>query len=800
MNPKSDRSPEDRLIEELLHEQHHGADEVFLRKIEAAVDGASPDSNKSSASRSWGRYGIAASIALAVGGVAWWQNDQRKLERVAILESSPPSPEARQRMAAEEEMRRLSTSVQEEAAKVEDRRKEISSSVRTKGIIYKETQSSDDAIIPGNAPNDLVDAKKGFETEHKHLQELQHEQNELASNSGVEIPKANETPDASQQTEIVEGGLKGVRGMPKMRDTNAVRASAQQAADGNGLSGSDQIVVPGVRARVVPPPGSEYAQRKSRVEKEIGRLKGNVTELAAAQAQGSVYGRDVSLQRENRRGGFAIQEAPLPLESPTASTSDRYGKFIDQPWKTPNSDSLSTFSIDVDTASYGNVRRMIHEGRMIPRDAVRIEECINAFSYSYQAPKGDAPFAVGASLAVCPWNPEHQLVRVAIKGREVDAAKRPASNLVFLIDVSGSMQSPDKLPLLKQSMTTLVEQLDERDRVAIVVYAGSEGVALPSTRLDAEGRSKVLQTLNNLSAGGSTNGGAGIKRAYQIAMDGKLEGGVNRVILATDGDFNVGVTGNEELVSMVKERAKSGVYLTVLGYGTGNLNDAMMDAITRDGNGNYFYIDSEREGRKVFLRNLSGTLVAIAKDVKIQMEFNPAKVGGYRLIGYANRVLKNEDFHNDKVDAGDIGAGHTVTAFYEISPKPMAGGTDRLKYRPSTRPVESSDEWLTVKLRHKAPDGDESRLIEFALTGAPKPVAETDKDFQFASAVALFGMKLRGMDEVSAVDWSAVKELAKPGLAEDRDEDRAEFVRLLDLLSGTRHGDVPPPAEVIRER
>ena len=796
MNPKSDRSPEDRLIEELLHEQHHGADEAFLRKIEAAVDGASPASNKSSASRSWGRYGIAASIALAAGGIAWWQNDQRKHERVAILESSQPSPEARQRMAAEEEMRRLSTSVQEEAAKVEDRRKEISSAVRTKGIIYKETQSSGDASKPGNAPNDLVDAKKGFETEHKQLEELQHEQTELASNSGVEIPKANETPDASQQTEIVEGGLEGVRGMPKMRDTNAAQASAQQAADANVLSGSDPIVIPGIRPRIVPPSGqdSSLAERSKR-EFERGSGSGQ----GAATAPGTVM-RDVSLQRENRSGGFAIQEAPLPLESPTAATSDRYGKFIDQPWKTPNNDPLSTFSIDVDTASYGNVRRMIHEGREIPRDAVRIEECINAFSYSYQAPKGDAPFAVGASLAVCPWNPEHQLVRVAIKGREVDAAKRPASNLVFLIDVSGSMQSPDKLPLLKQSMTTLVEQLDERDRVAIVVYAGSEGVALPSTRLDAEGRSKVLQTLAKLQAGGSTNGGAGIKRAYQIAMDGKLDGGVNRVILATDGDFNVGVTGNAELVSLVKERAKSGVYLTVLGYGTGNLNDAMMDAITRDGNGNYFYIDSEREGRKVFLRNLSGTLVAIAKDVKIQMEFNPAKVGGYRLIGYANRVLKNEDFHNDKVDAGDIGAGHTVTAFYEISPKPVAGGTDGLKYRPSTRPVESSDEWLTVKLRHKAPDGDESRMIEFALTGVPKPIAETDRDFQFASAVAFFGMKLRGMYEVSAVDWSAVKELAKPGLAEDRDEDRAEFVRLLDRLSGARHGEVPQPAEVIRER
>ena len=295
--------------------------------------------------------------------------------------------------------------------------------------------------------------------------------------------------------------------------------------------------------------------------------------------------------------------------------------------------------------------------------------------------KATEPFAVGATIAVCPWEPAHQLVRVAIKGREIDPDKRPASNLVFLIDVSGSMQSPDKLPLLKQSMTTLVDQLDERDRVAIVVYAGSEGVALPSTRLDAEGRATVLATLSKLEAGGSTNGGAGIKRAYEIAMKEKIAGGVNRVILATDGDFNVGVTNRESLVELVKERAGGGVYLTVLGYGTGNLNDAMMDAITRDGNGNYFYIDSEREGRKVFLRNLAGTLVTIAKDVKIQVEFNPAKVGSYRLIGYANRVLRNQDFDNDKIDAGDIGAGHTVTAFYELTPP--GASTNTLKYQAS---------------------------------------------------------------------------------------------------------------------
>ena len=486
----------------------------------------------------------------------------------------------------------------------------------------------------------------------------------------------------------------------------------------------------------------------------------------------------------------SVDAAAAPAKSskvrpnaPDSNTGDSYGTFIDQPWKSPDRDPLSTFSIDVDTASYSNVRRMIKEGREIPRDAVRIEECINAFTYHYQQPKGDAPFAVSAMLATCPWAPAHQLVRVAIKGREIETHKRPASNLVFLIDVSGSMQSPDKLPLLKQSMATLVEQLDERDRVAIVVYAGKEGVALPSTRLDAEGRATVLKSLAKLEADGSTNGGAGIKRAYELALKGKIAGGVNRVLLATDGDFNVGVTGQQALVELVKDRAKSGVYLTVLGFGTGNLNDAMMDAITRDGNGNYFYIDSEREGRKVFLKKLTGTLVTIAKDVKIQVEFNPAKVGSYRLIGYSNRVLRNKDFANDKVDAGDIGAGHTVTAFYELTPP----GTDNLKYHAALTKPAVTDEWLTVKLRHKHPDGEESRHIEFSLTGDPLAFDKTDADFQFAAAAALFGMKLRQMDEVKDIAWDKVLDLAKSGLAaDDATEDRAEFVELVKKLGGEK--------------
>ena len=478
-----------------------------------------------------------------------------------------------------------------------------------------------------------------------------------------------------------------------------------------------------------------------------------------------------------------------PNHEPTHA--ERYGQLIDPTWQRPTEKPLSTFSIDVDTASYANIRRMIREGRQIPADAVRIEECINAFSYAYKPPTEDKAFAVHSELATCPWNKDHLLVKFGIKGREIAPEKRPVSNLVFLIDVSGSMQSSNKLPLAKESLKLLLHQLDERDSVSYVVYAGSEGVVLPPTKMTEAGRVKALDALNKLESGGSTNGGAGIKRAYQLAMENFIDGGVNRVILASDGDFNVGVTGQAALVELVKERAAKNIYLSVLAFGTGNLNDSMFEAISNDGNGNYFYIDTIREGRKVFLENLTGSLITIAKDVKIQVEFNPEKVGSYRLIGYANRVLKDEDFNNDKVDAGDIGAGHTVTAFYEMVPaglaQPNGVGVDALKYQKTTPsevkpPTEPSDEWLTLKLRHKHAEGDISVLEQSVVKGEATPWQKSGTDFQFATAVAMFGMKLRGMSEVSEISWEGVRELARSGLRDDKNEDRAEFVELIGEL------------------
>lgn len=509
-------------------------------------------------------------------------------------------------------------------------------------------------------------------------------------------------------------------------------------------------------------------------------------DAAAAPAPAVRYALDVS--------GGDLPEGILghPHRQDGVLSGDRYGALVDPSWKNPRENALSTFSVDVDNAAYSNIRRMIEEGRTIPADAVRIEECINAFDYAYAPPANGDAFAVHQTLRPCPWNEKHALLRIGIKGREIPANERPASNLVFLIDVSGSMQSPDKLPLVKESLKLLLSRLDERDSVSYVVYAGSEGVVLPATTLNETGRARALQALDQLSAGGSTNGGAGIQRAYQIAQEQFRKGGVNRVILCSDGDFNVGVTDKSQLVSLVKQRAQSNIYLSVLSFGTGNLNDDMLENISRDGNGNYYYIDGMREARKVFLQKLSGTLVTIAKDVKLQLEFNPARVASYRLIGYANRQLRDEDFKNDKVDAGDIGAGHEVTAFYEIVPAGAATTTetDGLKYQPSApqpAPAPASDahtdEWLTVKLRHKHPEGDISKLQEHVLRGEIGAFTDADTDFRFAAAVAMFGMRLRSYSHFGS-SWEDVRKLATQGLGDDAKGERAAFIDLLRRLPG----------------
>ncbi len=470
--------------------------------------------------------------------------------------------------------------------------------------------------------------------------------------------------------------------------------------------------------------------------------------------------------------------------------TESYQRIEDNPFLTATQNPLSTFSIDVDTASYANVRRFLNAGRLPPPDAVRIEELLNYFTYDYPPPAGGdeaAPFSANMEVAECPWSPTHRLVRIGLKGRTIASDRRPKSNLVFLIDVSGSMDEPNKLPLVKRAMQMLTSQLGESDRVAMVVYAGSSGLVLPSTTADHT--QAIMNAIENLSAGGSTNGGEGINLAYDIAQQYFVKGGVNRVILCTDGDFNVGVTSPGDLTRLIEEKAKSGVFLSVFGFGMGNLKDSTLESLADKGNGNYGYIDTLNEARKVFVEQLSGTLVTIAKDVKIQVEFNPAKVAAYRLIGYENRLLRAEDFNNDQKDAGEIGAGHTVTALYELVPvgQPIASGVDPLKYQqpPATAVAATgSNESLTLKLRYKQPDGETSKLLEFPSTDSGKAFAQASPDFQFAAAVAGFGMQLRNSPHKGSWTLNAVREVAQQNRAADPFGYRAEFTELVGKARG----------------
>lgn len=464
--------------------------------------------------------------------------------------------------------------------------------------------------------------------------------------------------------------------------------------------------------------------------------------------------------------------------------NESYAPIREVEFVTARENPLSTFSIDVDTASYSNVRRFLEQEMIPPADAIRTEELINYFRYDYPQPSGENAFSVNLEMNRAPWNPEHELVRVGLKGREISAEGRGPANLVFLVDVSGSMNSPDKLPLLQRSLSALVENLSDDDRVAIVTYAGSSGLVLDSTQ--GKAKREILDAIANLRSGGSTNGSGGIKQAYETARQNFLKGGNNRVILCTDGDFNVGVTDQGGLQKLIETERESGVFLSVLGFGTGNLKDSTMETLANKGNGNYAYIDSISEGRKVLVEQMGSTLFTIAKDVKIQVEFNPARVAGYRLIGYENRLLAKEDFNNDKIDAGEIGAGHTVTALYEIIP---AGQTvqgspsvDPLKYQqPEQKVVTASNETLTVKVRYKAPAGEKSSLIEIPLAASEIPSADkASEDFRFAAAVAAFGMKLRGSPHVGEIQWAEIQDIARGALGKDPGSYRAEFLTLIE--------------------
>ena len=499
---------------------------------------------------------------------------------------------------------------------------------------------------------------------------------------------------------------------------------------------------------------------------------------------GVAMSKRISVDRDSRQ--FDQGGAPRPFVPGEGPSTEEYDRIYENPFLQAKGNPLSTFSIDVDTASYANSRRFLRDGRLPPKDAVRVEEFINYFDYEYPAPTGTDPFSVNCELAACPWNEKSELLLVGLQGRKIDLAQMPPSNLVFLIDVSGSMNSPRKLPLLKASMRLLVDNLRPEDKVAIVVYAAAAGLVLEST--PGTVRQKILGAIDNLRAGGSTAGGAGIQLAYSVAKENFMPKGNNRIILATDGDFNVGESSDAGLTRLVEEKRKDGVFLTVLGFGNGNYKDSKMEKLADKGNGNYAYIDNVREAKKALVTEVGGTLFAIAKDVKLQLEFNPATVSSYRLIGYENRMLKKEDFNDDKKDAGELGAGHRVTALYEIVrvgvEEPVAK-VDKLKYQRKVKLTKSKD-LLTLKLRYKEPKETESQLITKVIQAEEIISEKPSENWALASAVAEFALLMRDSEHKGTASFEAALTRARKARGKDEHGYRTELAQLIeeaDLLA-----------------
>jgi Ca-activated chloride channel family protein len=582
----------------------------------------------------------------------------------------------------------------------------------------------------------------------------------------------------------VESEIKSVQGQPGSSNTTVVL---------RGVSSINSNVSPLYVIDGVPSNFDAFRKLHASKIKSVSVLKDSrATSIYGNRGANGVVVVETSRTKKEKRKDRKQQQsmAFAPIESkPTARfiaiDTEEYESFEENKFENPATTPLSTFSIDVDNASYTNMRRFLNNGQTVPKDAVRVEEMINFFKYQYPQPKGDAPFSINTEYSDAPWNPKHKLLKIGLKGKEIPSAELPASNFVFLIDVSGSMNSDNKLPLLKQSMKLLVNQMRKEDRIAIVVYAGAAGLVLPSTS-GAE-KDKIIAALDNLSAGGSTAGGEGIELAYKTAQENFIKKGNNRVILATDGDFNVGPSTDKDMQALIEEKRKSGVFLTCLGYGMGNYKDSKLEILSDKGNGNYAYIDNMQEATRFLNKEFKGSMYAIAKDVKIQIEFNPKHVQSYRLIGYENRKLRDEDFVNDAIDAGELGSGHTVTALYEIIPAGVESEffpvVPQLKYStPQTATGNYADELAAIKFRHKKPDEDKSKEIVQVIPNVAVKPDEASGDFKFAAAVAWFGLKLRDSKLIPNKETEAIRQLATQGLQNDPEGYRAEFVRLVDMV------------------
>ena len=736
---------EEKLIDELLKEHAKGGDDQqFLDDVEQGIseDFALANSDQSQTGKNRGiawylRGGVAATLVASIGGMIFW-NTAKKEDTLAYQEVA-----------------------------------DVKTLTRDLDDTLPSFKTKEDALI--------VEEKVGKKVE-KILDTPTNIQKENISNKPAQVRKELESSKTSKAIAPTAGESTTIplsSPSPEVAFDSLSLDFDESHGFGTGWAG-----------KAKKNKKEEYRFRRSTIPEsslsERGRVKDSLQGDASNMPQkpGSALGCIVKPKRND-------------------NLNDKYTEVIENGFIAPVDElsSLSTFAVDVDTASYANIRRLITEGSTVPPHAVRIEEMVNYFDYKYPQPNTEHPFSVSIDSIPCPWQKDNQIVRIGIQGKELIRQERPDANLVFLLDVSGSMNSSDKLPLLKKSMHYLLEEMTASDTVSIVVYAGSSGLALPPTKMNAIGKKKVSDTMDKLNAGGSTAGGQGIKLAYKVAKEQFKKDGVNRIILATDGDFNVGVSGDEALTTLVKNNAKDGTYISVLGFGRGNLNDSMMEKITNNGNGNYSYIDTLKEGRKVLLEDMMGTLVTIAKDVKIQVAMNPNKVKAYRLIGYSNRALKAEDFLNKKIDAGEIGSGHKVTALYEIIPfdgKPYGKAINAERYfkpleKAPNPALKDSDETLFVKLAYKKPDqktNDESTYFSKPFThikNDPSSMNTEFNDIRFASSVALFGMLLTNSEYTGDATLEDVINLAKSSKGTDGKGYREEFINL-----ATKHSKKHP--------
>jgi Ca-activated chloride channel family protein len=587
-------------------------------------------------------------------------------------------------------------------------------------------------------------------------------------------PLPSGRPPAAVRAGTIEGTIRNAAGQP----LQGARVSAGTAVTTSAANGTYRLTVPAgkVVIRVVALGYQAASQSLQVSEGAVSRADFTLKPSALSLDELTVTASSEAVAR--RSLPFPAGVAAGPALRREAFNTEEYHAIVENAWRSPARYPLSTFSSDVDAASYGNIRRFLKEGKLPPKDAVRVEEMVNYFRYDYPAPRGPHPVSVTTEVADAPWRTNHKLVLIGLQTARIPMRDLPPNNLVFLLDVSGSMDSPNKLPLVKAAFRLLVDQLRPTDRVAIVVYAGAAGMVLPST--PGSEKERILEAIDRLEAGGTTAGAAGIRLAYQTARQHRMSEGNNRVILATDGDFNVGTSSDGELTRLIEEQRQHGVFLTVLGFGMGNLKDSKLELLADKGNGHYAYVDDLMEARRVFVQELGATLLTVAKDVKLQVEFNPSRVAAYRLVGYENRLLADEDFNDDAKDAGDMGAGHSVTALYEIVPvgAPLdvkLGTVDGLKYREENRPRPGrSDDWLTVKIRYKQPDSGRSQL----LTHVVKDESEPSATFRWATAVAGIGMLLRDSEHKGECTWPAMLELARGAKGTDPDGYRSEFIRL----------------------